>query len=100
MHSTNPFRCLRVEANGETLAAILEKHAALQSPSQIESLVKIFLHATKVCGFIFSTRQVDFLLTVEVDGDGILEYGQRMIFLDAALYFDVYRDLLAVMHCI
>ncbi|KAF6227586.1 hypothetical protein HO173_012115 [Letharia columbiana] len=28
--------------------AILEQHASLQSPSQIESLVKIFIHATKM----------------------------------------------------
>lgn len=28
--------------------AILEKYAVLQSPSQIESLVKIFIHATKM----------------------------------------------------
>lgn len=30
------------------LAAILERGAALQSPSRIEELVKIFVHATKV----------------------------------------------------
>lgn len=35
------------------LAALLEKHAVLQSPSQVESLVKIFVHATKVCGCTF-----------------------------------------------
>lgn len=35
------------------LIAILEKHAVLQSPSQIESLVKIFVHATKVCACTF-----------------------------------------------
>ena len=28
--------------------AALEKHAVMQSPSQLESLVKIFVHATKV----------------------------------------------------
>lgn len=50
------FSCLRAKANEEILAAILEKHAALQSPSQIESLVKIFIHATKVCGCIFSSQ--------------------------------------------
>ena len=41
-------------------------------------------------------------MTVEADGDRFLEYGQRMICLDAAFYSDVCRDgsLLAVMHCI
>lgn len=29
---------------------LLEKYAAKQSPSRIEELVKIFIHATKVSG--------------------------------------------------
>lgn len=29
--------------------ALIEKHAAKQSPTRIEELVKIFVHATKVC---------------------------------------------------
>lgn len=66
------------------LAALLEKHAVLQSPSQIESLVKIFVHATKVCGCIFLTRLIDRLLTVGADGDGLLGYGQRMMCLHTA----------------
>lgn len=75
IYRISSFRCLRIKANGGMLAAILEKHAALQSPSQIESLVKIFIHATKVCGCIFSTRQVDCLLIIDADGNGFLEYG-------------------------
>lgn len=67
--------CLRAKVNEEILVAILEKHAALQSPSQIESLVKIFVHATKVCGCNFSIRLGDLFLTVDVDGNGLLEYG-------------------------
>lgn len=47
---------IRLRLMGEWLAAMLEKHAMLQSPSQIESLVKIFLHATKVCESIFPRR--------------------------------------------
>jgi len=30
------------------LKELLEKHAILQSPSRIEELVKVFIHATKV----------------------------------------------------
>lgn len=30
------------------IEALLEKNALLQSPSRIEQLVKIFIHATKV----------------------------------------------------
>jgi len=30
---------------------LLEKHASLQSPSRIEELVKVFIHATKVSVF-------------------------------------------------
>lgn len=29
---------------------LLERHAVLQSPSRIEELIKIFIHATKVRG--------------------------------------------------
>lgn len=58
------------------LAAILEKHAVLQSPSQIESLVRIFVHATKVCGFYHLTPPADRLLIVGIDGDGFLGHGQ------------------------
>ena len=38
---------------GAWLVATLEKHAVLQSPSQIENMVGIFMHATKVRGFHF-----------------------------------------------
>lgn len=41
------------------LAAILERHAVLQSPSQIDSLVKIFVHATKVCCCNYPIRLAD-----------------------------------------
>jgi hypothetical protein len=33
-------------------AELLEKAAVLQSPSRIEQLVKIFVHATKVSCFV------------------------------------------------
>jgi hypothetical protein len=32
--------------------ALLERHAVLQSPSRIEELVKIFVHATRVCSIV------------------------------------------------
>lgn len=58
------------------LVVVLEKHAVLQSPSQIESLVQIFLHATKVCGWMGLVWLTECLLIIEVDGDGLLGYGQ------------------------
>lgn len=33
-----------------TPTELLERHAVLQSPTRIEELVKIFIHATKVSG--------------------------------------------------
>ena len=58
------------------LVALLEKYAVLQSPSQIESLVQIFLHATKVCGSMGSVWLTECLLIIGIDGDGLLGYGQ------------------------
>lgn len=37
-----------VLTTAKDITAILEKHAVLQSPSRIEELIKIFIHATKV----------------------------------------------------
>jgi hydroxymethylpyrimidine/phosphomethylpyrimidine kinase len=34
---------------GLQIAEIVEKHAVKQSPSRIEEVVKIFIHATRVC---------------------------------------------------
>ena len=36
---------------------LLERHALLQSPSRIEELVKIFIHATKVSSADFAEMQ-------------------------------------------
>jgi len=51
---------------------LLERHAVLQSPSRIEELVKIFIHATKV------SRPIVFkyirYLSIS-DGDRLLGYG-------------------------
>lgn len=51
--------------------ALLEKHAVLQSPSRIEELVRIFIHATKV--WVLSERD-PFVpaLTCRVDGGWVL----------------------------
>jgi hypothetical protein len=40
------------------IKALLEKNAVLQSPSRIEELVKIFIHATKV-RYVFDTQCID-----------------------------------------
>jgi hypothetical protein len=67
---------------------LLEKHALLQSPSRIEELVKIFIHATNVSGLELNAwpeRRKTLANEVGVkDGDWFLgdvscciEYGQR-----------------------
>jgi hypothetical protein len=47
---------------------LLEKHIQLQSPSRVEELVKIFIHALKVCGSLCDVPCADGL----VDGDWFL----------------------------
>ncbi len=54
---------------------MIERHAALQSPSRIEELVKVFIHATKVSlSDIFSGA---LLLTPFQDGNRVLGHGFR-----------------------
>lgn len=53
----------------------MERNAVLHSPSRIEELVKIFIHATKVRSTSLHTYQLVSWLTVEsahIDGDWIL----------------------------
>lgn len=55
--SSSGIRCAcqyRFVARLLTLQAMIEKHAVLQSPSRVEELVKIFIHATKVRFLFFS----------------------------------------------
>lgn len=49
----------------------MEKNAVLQSPTRIEELVKIFIHATKVRGLIAGTNGMIFINS-GTDGDRIL----------------------------
>jgi len=44
-------RMWRSEADGGL--ALIEKHATRQSPSRVEELVAIFIHATKVSSLLF-----------------------------------------------
>ncbi len=54
------------------IEASIEQNMMLQSPSRIEELVDIFIHATKVSRDWLDTENVtDFL----VDGDWILDMG-------------------------
>lgn len=44
-----------VQGRADSPTALVEKHAFKQSPSRIEELVKIFIHATKVrCPLVLS----------------------------------------------
>ena len=53
-------------------AALVEKHAAKQSPSRIEELVNIFIQATRVS----STYSLMFTVLTHVpDGDWVLGHG-------------------------
>lgn len=42
------FPCIFLSGVADPRVGLLEKYAVLQSPSRIEELVKIFIHATKV----------------------------------------------------
>jgi hypothetical protein len=55
--------------------ALLERHAVLQSPSRIEELVKIFIHATRVSlpGWFQGMRVADSF----EDGNWVLGYGRK-----------------------
>ena len=56
----------------EVGSALIERHAVLQSPTKIEELVGIFIHATKVNVFSFcSPPSTD----IPIDGDGLLGHG-------------------------
>lgn len=55
---------------------LLEKYAALQSPSRIEELVKIFVHATKVSASFLLSWKVG-LTFLAADGDRLLGDGFR-----------------------
>jgi hypothetical protein len=60
--------------HGLTLLDLVEKHAANQSPSRIEELVKIFIHATKVSRKCKVEVKTADLVT---DGNWLLGYGFR-----------------------
>lgn len=72
------FNCYRFTLhNCANFAALVEKHAMVQSPKRIEELVKIFKHATKVSvllRFVF----LDVLKNLS-DGDRLLEYGRNIV---------------------
>lgn len=61
-------------------AELVESHAVLQSPSRVEELVKIFIHATKVWQLPTHTAFGTITQTL-VDGDRILGNGSRAIML-------------------
>lgn len=54
--------------------ALLEKNAVLQSPSRIEELVKIFIHATKV-GQVRDPTNETSMLTVRQMETGFWDMG-------------------------
>jgi thiaminase len=56
----------------DSLPALLERHAVMQSPSRIKELVNIFVHATNVRSA--SPCNSTYLLT-DVDGDRFLGHG-------------------------
>lgn len=65
------FSC---DANSLRDEELLEKNAVLQSPSRIEELVKIFIHATKVRPICLTKRR-RLEAKLFADGDGFLGHG-------------------------
>lgn len=57
-----------------TLPALLERNAVLQSPSRIEELVQIFIHATNV-RITCPRKEENFRADLRIDGDWILDDG-------------------------
>ena len=74
--------------------ALVEKGALKQSPTRIEELVKIFIHATKVQIGSYTSRVNK--LTSNIDGDRLLGYGLDSVKIDA-LRFDDIRSRLIVL---
>lgn len=66
--------------------ALIEKHAAKQSPTRIEELVKIFIHATKVSAHashgdaVLPARELEASIqtNISIDGDRVLGHGERI----------------------
>lgn len=58
---------------------IIERHAVLQSPSRIEQLVQIFIHATKVSLPLLALISNVYAERLGTDGDGILGHGHSVV---------------------
>ena len=74
-------------------AALVEKGMVRQSPSRIEELVKIFIHATKV-QIASDTSHFNKLIS-NIDGDRLLGYGLDSVKTVALEFEDTRSRLMA-----
>ena len=73
--SRSIFTCRGGLHHADGCEALVEKHACKQSPSRIEELVEIFVHATNVRWIIYTSLSGDAAADFLADGNWVLGDG-------------------------